>query len=72
MDVIERHRKKIIELGQQAGEYRAAKENAYSVLREAVQNGVAAGISQAEAARLAGVDRGTVRIWLHPYRETKV
>ena len=39
-------------------------EQSTAVLREAVRDAVADGMSESEAARVAGVSRMTVRAWL--------
>lgn len=58
--------------GRDRAEALRVAEEKTSILRAAVLRAIEAGRSEAEVARSAGIDRGTVRDWLGKPRKTEV
>lgn len=61
---LDEYREAIDKAGTQVKAARSRLRNTTEVLRDRVTRAVAAGISENEAAKLAGVERQTVRKWL--------
>ena len=58
-------RRELERAGRRAAVAKAQRDAAFAVLAAKVREAVAAGLTEVDAARLAGVDRMTVRRWLH-------
>lgn len=57
-------RMRLEQLGQQYADHRAAGDALRDRLADTVRQAIAEGMTEVEAARLAGVSRMTVRAWL--------